>query len=253
MTRKRLTAAGAALLPLFLLACGATATASGAPSGSASPGAGRGGGFARNGAFGQLVQINGQTLIVSATTGDTSVTYSTTTRIQKSATGTFADVSVGMCAVVTGAKDASGNVTATSVRLSAASAGTCAAGRPGGGGGFGGARPGGPSPNPNLALVSGLVTAVSGASVTIQPATGAAATVSMATTVPVTITNAAAASDLAVGECVAATGQKDSAGTVAARTITITPPSASGACTRPGFGGGGFGGGGGGGAPATIG
>jgi hypothetical protein len=49
---------------------------------------------------------------------------------------------------------------------------------------------------------------------------------------------------LQTGECVTAVGPKDTAGVVAASSITISPAGANG-CTE-GFGGGGFGGGGGG-------
>ena len=64
-------------------------------------------------------------------------------------------------------------------------------------------------------------------------------------TVKVTTSAVITAGALQTGECVTAIGPKDSAGTVAARALTITPPTATG-CTagfgRGGFGGGGFGG-----------
>jgi hypothetical protein len=72
--------------------------------------------------------------------------------------------------------------------------------------------------------------------------------------VAVTRTVPAAVADLAIGECVLATGTKDTSGTVSARSLSIVPAGPSGCFTGGGFrrggggggGGGGFGGGGGG-------
>jgi hypothetical protein len=61
----------------------------------------------------------------------------------------------------------------------------------------------------------------------------------------VTTSTVIQATALQTGECVTAVGPKNSAGTVAARALTITPAGANG-CTLS-FGGGRFGGGGGGG------
>jgi DNA polymerase-3 subunit gamma/tau len=76
------------------------------------------------------------------------------------------------------------------------------------------------------------------------------------TTVQVGVTDTVAKTDLSVGDCVLATGQKDAKGVVAARSVNVVPAGPSGCFTGTGpgagggfgrgFGGGGFGGGGGG-------
>jgi len=46
----------------------------------------------RGGASGQLVQINGNTLILTGANGDVTVTYTTTTTITKTSTAALADI-----------------------------------------------------------------------------------------------------------------------------------------------------------------
>jgi uncharacterized protein DUF5666 len=244
-------------VPLLLVAaaCGGGVNATNSPKASPSPGRG----FQR-GAFGQLVKITGTTLILSGVSGDTTVDYDSSTRIQRTSTAAVGDIVPGVCLQATGQKDAGGVVTAAVVRLTSPVNGSCApsnvAGVAGGGGGlFGGGarptpRPGTPSPPANLGFVAGEVTAVSGMQITIKGLSGTDATVTVPTTVRVSRTESATAADLQVGECITAAGQRDSSGTVQARSLTISPPSTSGSCSRGGgafFGGGGggfFGGGG---------
>ena len=238
---------------LGLAACGSAAAAGGnSAKASPSPSA-----RVRNGAQGELVQMNGTTLILNATTGDVTVVYDASTTFMKTSTGTFQDIVVGKCLLATGAKDPSGNVTAATVRLSDKVNGACAAGQgPAGGGGFGGTRPTpqpGASPRPNrgnFSFAAGEVKSVSGTTVTVQPATGAVQTVIVATTVVVSKASVAAASDLALHECLTAQGPKDASGKVTARSIAIVPSGPTGCFTggRGGFGGFGRGTGGGGGA-----
>ena len=243
---------------LLIAGCGsATAAAT-----SATPTPGQRGGFGGGGTSGQLVQINGMTLTLSTTNGDVNVTFTSTTPITQTSTGPTADIVTGSCVVIVGTKDATGAVTANSVRLTPAVNGACTGGnnaRPGGGGSFparpsGGAFPSGaPTPNPNAAFASGLVTAVSGTSVTVGQTGGTASTVTVPTTVTVNESHAASASDLAVDICLLARGPKNSSGVVAATALTIQPAAANGTCTVVGFGGGrggGRGGGFGGGPPA---
>lgn len=238
------------LIPVLLAlsACAGNVSAS-SPKTSPTPGR-----AFRNGASGQLVKITGTTLILSGTAGDTTVVYDSTTRISRTSTASVADIVPGVCIFATGLKDATGAVTATSVRVTPSSNGSCAQGAPAGGGGgaggglFGGGgfatpRPGRPTPPANFAIAAGLVTAVTGTQVTLTALTGGSSTVSVPTTVLVSKTSAATAADLQIGECITAGGQRDSAGTVHAGSLTIRPPSASGTCG--GFGRGGFGGGGG--------
>jgi hypothetical protein len=171
--------------------------------------------------------------------------------------------------VASGQKDSGGKVTAASVRLTdnvneargVAGGGLGPGGGAGGGGGPGtgpGATiPGAPAPTPpagrpNFSFVAGEVTAVAGTSVTVKDSTGAAQTVTVPTTVRVSKSSPAAASDLALHQCLIAAGSRDASGKVTARTISIVPPGPSGCATigrgfgrgGGGFGGGGFGGGG---------
>jgi hypothetical protein len=265
LSMKRLiTIAGATAVVLALAACGSTAagsTSSSSTTSSSNAAGGRGpGGLARRGAAGTLAQINGTSLILTDTTGtDVTVDYTNTTTITQTKTGVLADIVPGSCVVATGTKDASGTLVASSVRLSPPVNGACTAGlgnRPPGAGtrtpsGTPRATPAPGQPIPSFS--AGKVTAVNGTSVTLQPTTGAAQTITVPTTVTVAESSAASPTDLSVGDCIQATGAKDSSGKVAATSLSIVPAGPSGCFTggRGGFGGG-FGGGGrgfGGGAP----
>jgi hypothetical protein len=263
---KKLMLCGGAML---LAGCGSAAASSAT---SPTPTAGqRGGGTgAGAGTSGQLVQINGTTLVLSTTNADVNVTYTSTTPITQASTGPTADIVTGSCVVIIGTKDSAGSVTATSVQLRAAVSGACTnaaagggaagGGRPGGGAGFpgrpsGAAAPSGaPTLNPNAAFVNGLVTAVTGTSITVQQTSGTPSTVTVPTTITVNESRTAAASELAVDDCLLARGAKNASGVVAATALTIEPASPSGTCTVVGFGGGrgGFGGRAGGGAPVPT-
>ena len=234
----RMLVLAAATVGLVAVACGSAATA--ANTGSSSPSPARGGAQARNGATGQLVQVNGQNLILTAPAGDLTVTYSGTTTFTRTSTAVLADVVPGVCIVATGQKDSAGALTATTVRLSPkASSGCAAAGQ------FGpnGAPPAGASPRPTpsgqpaLAFVSGEVTKAAGISITVLTTASGSQTITVPTTAAVTTTVVASSSDLHTGECLRANGARDSAGNVQATSITITPAGPSGTCVT-GFGGG---------------
>lgn len=238
---------------LTLAACGTASAPGSAAKPSPSPSA-----RVRNGAQGELVQIKGNTLVLNATAGDVTVSIDTTTTFVKTSTGTFADIVKGKCVLATGQKDSTGAVTASAVRLTDKVNGSCTLGQ-GGPGGPGGGPVFGASPNPNrsprpnasprpnnLAFVGGEVTAVLGTAVTVDSATGGTQTVTVPTTVPVSKSAVAAATDLALHQCIAANGPRDAAGIVAARTVQIVPAGPSGCFTGTGRGFGGFGGFGGG-------
>jgi hypothetical protein len=255
MNRAILGVAGV-MAGLAVVACG-SAAASGASTSAPSPSAGARRGLAGNAAFGQLVQINGPTLILSNANGDSTVTYAATTTITQTATGTVADIIAGSCITATGTKGAGGIVTATSVTLSAAVNGSCtrAGGGFGGGGGTFSPRPSfsPPAAAAGLTATRGQVKSVIGTSVTVTGATGTTTTIDVPTTVKVTTSTVVQAAALQTGECLTAIGTKASSGVVAARALTISPAGANG-CTAGfgGFGGGGrFGGGGGGGGAPT--
>jgi Domain of unknown function (DUF5666) len=245
----------AATAGLVAAACGSAATAANTASSSPSPGLGAGAAQFRNGAAGQLVRVNGQTLILTGPSGDLTVTISGTTTFTRTSTAVLADIVPGVCITATGQKDAGGMLTATTVRLSPKpSAGCGAAGR------FGpnASPPAGASPRPTpsgqppIAFVTGEVTAATGISITVLTTPSGSQTITVPTTAAVTTTVVGSASDLQTGECLRATGARDAAGNVQATAITITPAGPSGTCTT-GLGGGGFGGRGGGRGGATPG
>jgi hypothetical protein len=221
---------------IIVAACGSTAHAGSA---AASPTPDRGAQF-RNGAAGQLVQINGQTLILTAASGDLTVTYTSTTTFSRTSNAVLADVVPGLCILATGQKDSAGALTAMTVRLSPKPSAGCGAGQ------FGGANqspPPGASPRPSpsgqpaMAFVSGEVTAATGISITVKTSAGGSQTITVPTTASVTRMSSATPTDLRIGECLRANGARDAAGTVAATTIAITPAGPSGTCAT-GFGGG---------------
>jgi hypothetical protein len=239
------------LLPLVavaafvLAACGNSASAaktSPSPSGNNA---------LRNGASGQLVQVNGQTLIITGPNGDTTLTVSASTTYTKTSIATLADILKGTCIVANGQKDpTSGAITATTVRLSPKTATGCAVPGFGPGGAPGASPPAGVSPRPtpsgqaNAAFVTGEVTAVSGTSVTVKTAAGGNQTISVAAAATITDTAEVTEAALQNGQCLRANGTKDAAGNVQATSVTITPAGPSGTCTTGGGGGrGGFGGG----------
>jgi hypothetical protein len=232
---------------------GGGASASSNTAARTSPIPGRGAFANGNAVTGQVVQlatdkvtVNGQ--VGNGKTGNTTVSYDSTTTVLQSGTGSMADVVPGVCVLATGQKDAtSGVVTATTFQAQLNMNGNCAlpAGA-GGGQGRPSASPGqgfGGPPGGNLTVVRGKVTSVSGSTVMVQPDAGAVMTVTVPSTVQVTRLVSSTTARLAVGLCVTATGQRDSSGVVKARNILISAPGPNG-CTRAGGFGGGFGGGG---------
>lgn len=228
----RMIALFAVLAGLAVAACGSGATAAGS---SASPSPGRGG-PARNGAAGQLVQISGQSLILTGANGDTTVTFSGSTTFTRTSTAVLADIVPGQCLVATGQKDSAGTLTAITVRLSPKLASGCGPGQ-------GGPNPPGASPRPTpsgqptMAFVSGEVTAAAGTSITVLTAASGSQSINVPTTATVTKMSSAASTDLRTGECLRANGTIDAAGTVQATSIAITPAGPSGTCAT-GLGGG---------------
>jgi Domain of unknown function (DUF5666) len=289
MPRTLLTAASsagtAALLLFAVSACGGSAGASSTATPttgtqqnqSAQPGAGQG----PPGASGKVAAISGKTLQVqSAQSGQVAVTYTAKTTFTEQVKASATAVKVGSCVLVRssagqgGGATASSPVAATSVALTQAVNGACGArGGPGGGGGFGaggggggGTRPSGaPTGAPGAGRgggfggarpVSGLVTAVSGSSFTVEsvsfgagPGAGAsggtASPGATPTTSPVTVkttqattytkTVSASSKDLAVGLCVTAIGSANDTGAVTA-TVIASQPAVNGDCAS-GFGG----------------
>ena len=177
---RALAGAAGVIASLVVVGCGGAAASGNTGAATPSPSGGRAG-FGGNAAFGQLVQINGQTLILSGTNGDSTVTYASTTTITQTSTGTLADITAGSCITASGTKGAGGTVTASTVVLSAAVNGSCASTGFGGGGTFS-PRPGASfSPRPSFSpppqaagftAVRGQVKSVTGTSVTLTESTG---------------------------------------------------------------------------------
>ena len=222
MTRSIAVVGAAAALALA--ACGSAANAA-----KSSPSPGAGNAF-RNGASGQLVQINGQTLILTGPNGDTTVTYTTATTFTKTSAGTIADITRGTCIVASGQNDATGPLVATMVRISPKTAAGCT---------IADLRPSpsprqsplpSPSPRPNGAFVSGEVTAVSGLSVTVLSQANGTQTVTVASAATITDSAEVTASALQNGQCLRASGSTDAAGGMQATSITIMPAGPSGTC-----------------------
>jgi hypothetical protein len=244
-------AAVSGIAGIAVVGCGSAAAGGTSPSPSPS-----GRVDVRNGAAGTLQQINPGTLILSDSSGaDITIDYGSSTTFTKTNTGSVADIVAGSCAIATGRKDSTGSISASAVRVSEPVNGACPLGRFGGNGGIGGP-PAGVSPNPNFSpppnaanfgAAAGMVTGVNGTAVTLRNDSGTSVIVSVPSTVRVTKSIPVQPSALQVGQCIAAMGSKDAAGTVAARAITITPPGANGMCFSGrgtgGFGGGGIGGG----------
>ena len=211
-------------------------------------------------AGGTLVSVSGSTLILSTANGNVNVAFSSSTPISKTSAGGLSDITVGSCVTAIGSEGSTVAITATSVTVSPAVSGTCASesytgGNPGGfpgrgadfspralpSGGFGF----------DFGSVRGVVTAVDGTTVTVQPTTGSSESLTVPSTARISITASGSTSDLVAGACVAAVGPRSSSGTVQAHSLLIEPDSGSGCFAGGGgfggFGGGGFGGYGGGG------
>lgn len=214
---------------LAVAACGNAATAKS----SASPSPGRGGAQARSGAAGQLVQIDGQTLILTGTGGDVTVTFNTSTMFSRTSTAVLADIVPGACIVATGQKDSAGMLTASTVRLSPKTAAGCGAGQFGPNPGPGASPRPSPSDQPAqpaMAFVAGEVRFAMGTSVTVWTASSGSQTITVPTTASVTKTSTVSSADLRIGECLRANGQRDASGVVQATSITISPVGPSGTC-----------------------
>ncbi len=220
------------LLSVAGLAVAACGNGPSAAKSSPSPSPDRGA-QARNGAAGQLVQINGLTLILTGAGGDITVTYTASTTFTRTSTGVLADIVPGACVFATGRKDSGGTLTASAVRLSAKTASGCGSGQFGPGAGPGASPRPTPSDQPaqpTMEVVAGEVKSAAGVSITVQTTGSGIQTITVPTTASVTKSSAASSSDLRTGECLRANGQRDSAGQVLAASITITPAGPSGTC-----------------------
>jgi Domain of unknown function (DUF5666) len=253
--------AGIGIVALAVTGCGSAGSSSSIPvaagSSSSTP-APASSQAAFPGVTGTAAAVSGSSMEVqNPTSGQVTVTFSTSTVITDEVTAAASDVTAGSCVTVIGQPSGSGSpgtsVTATTVTIAAPVNGSCA----GGFGGFGGGARPGFSPNPSFSPrarpsgsrgafgggfggASGKVTSVSASGFVVQGRNRAAGT-----TTSVTVTTTAStrylkdvtahSSALKVGECITAVGSTNSIGSVAARTIRISQPGPNGCVT--GFGG----------------
>jgi hypothetical protein len=227
--------------------------------------------------------VSGSTLEVqNPTTGQVTVNISPSTAFTQTVPATASDIVAGACVAANAGPGASTTpgqpFTARTVAISQPGANGCTpqaggfggprAGNGGGGNGAAGGGGGGSSTtapatggnrngNGNgarrFAGAFGKVASVSGTTFVVQGnnRNGASPTTTVTTDASTTLTKVVSASqsNLAVGQCIAATGPSDQTGAVTANSIAIRPPGPNGCFT--GRGGQGGAGGGNGGTPST--
>ncbi len=226
-------------------------------------------------AIGMLSGLTGSTLTVQASNGSNrTVVVTGSTNYSQTTSATTSDLATGDCVRVTGTGSTTKGIQATSVAIAKPTSKGCTrnptgitAGRGAGAGRFGSGRfgnrtpggtpftlPGGGTVPSNIAATFGSLTSVSGQQLSVKaqvppknkkskPTTDSV-TVTLTGSTTLTQTQKAAATNLASGSCVTASGTVDSLGTITAKTVTISQP-VNGSCAG-GFGGfGGFGGAGG--------
>lgn len=268
MRRLLRIAPGGVLSAVLLTGCGSTAAAPAED--TATSGAQNAGTRTFPGTSGLLADISGSTLQVQSTTAQTAVNYTSATTFTSTVAGAARDLAVGKCISVRDAAAAiaasttaavpvapTDPVTAGSITITDAVDGACTGAL---GGGFG-ARDGGPGgglrgangrdgsqpaeagtgsadPDRQNGLgggrgVNGLITKISGDTITVEarsPAppgtsttTPASTTRTVATVGTTTYTKTVKASNsaLAVGTCVTALGTADDTGTIAATSISV--------------------------------
>jgi hypothetical protein len=266
-SRRLLSAATLVALALALSACGSSGSSSSAPQrqeGTGGFGNGGAGGPGGPSGSGKVAAVSGRTAQVQGTAGQVAVSWTAQTRFTQQVAAKASELRVGDCVVAMPATPsasaspgaASTTIAAATVRITAASGGSCAVGRGFGGGGTppsgrpsrqaGEAPSGAPSGGPNrrggfgafgeVASVDGPTFAVK----QVRPGSTSSSSVTVTTTGTTTWTTltSAAAKDVKVGRCVVSQGPTNSTGAVTAASIVISQP-VNGQCTS-GFGGGRF-------------
>jgi hypothetical protein len=252
LTRTLAAAGGATLLLIGAAACGSAGPATTA-NGPSAEGGQQGG--PRNqqagsvpGAVGKVAAVADHTAQVQGMQGQVAVSWTTATKFTQEVPASLSDVKVGTCVLVlpsdqgTGAGSSGSGVptavTASGVRISEPTDGTCNPVRgPGGAGGPqlqgtppSGAPQGGPRPQVRgLGGAMGKVTAVSASGFTVSsvmPGSTAATTVTVTVGAATTYTTTAtgAPTDVKVGVCVQAQGAADDTGAVTATRIAVSTP-----------------------------
>jgi hypothetical protein len=214
------------------------------------------------GANGKVAAVSGSTAQVQGMDGQVAVTWTGSTTFTREVTARLADVKVGDCVLVGSADQPSSadgtpatEVTASNVRITPKTNGSCGLAMRGPGGAQGapggtgegpqlngtpptGAPPGGQRPQVRgMAGAVGEVTAVSGSGFTVaavEPGSDdtTAVTVTVDAQTTYTATAKGSSSDVKVGLCVAANGATDDTGAVTARSVAISQPR-DGQCGGP--------------------
>lgn len=251
-TRKLAAAWGVAILVLGASACGDgnDENASGGTyqsrGGARDQRGGPGGDGRMPGANGKVAALDGSTAQVRGVEGQVAVSWSASTTFTKEVGAALSDVKVGSCVLVaasgepTASSEPATAVTATSVRITAKTNGSCATGMRGPGGQAGGAQLNGTPPSgapgggqrPQGRTFGGAVGEVAAVSATgftvdsVLPGSDdkTPVTVSVAAATKYSRTVSGAAADVKVGVCVAANGTTDDTGAVTATTIAVTQP-----------------------------
>lgn len=268
---RSLSAAAVALsLSLLLAACsgGSTKTSSGSASSTAPGGSSGTSGSGRMfpGTSGKVASLSRASMEVQGSSGQKTVSWSPSTAFHRTVILTSSSLTPGDCVTVQGSTS-DGKIVARTITVgSPSSSGTCASGL-GGGGPVGGATAGGPGAGgappangnftppsgsgagsggsipanaANVSFVTGKVVSVAGSSLVVNGSrvgktTASEQTVTLDSSTDITQNKSATWSNLAVGDCVTATGSTSSTSAVSATAVTITSTGSS-TCAG-GFGG----------------
>ena len=179
-----------------------------------------------NGTFGTLAAINGDTLTLTTSQGQSTVNVSSSTTIEKTVSGTIADLGQGDYVTISGTTDSTGNIDAASIMVRAQAqtsqffppTGTTT----GNGGNF--TRPNGDSPGGGLGgqFTIGTINVIDGNSFTVTTAQGQV-TVNVGTDTVIQQTVSGALSDLSIGDSLSVIGLTDSNSDIDATSISIRP------------------------------
>ncbi|MGD1119632.1 MAG: DUF5666 domain-containing protein [Dehalococcoidales bacterium] len=193
----------------------------------------------RQGIMGTLQSIDGNTLTLTNAQGtQVTVNLDSSTSIQKTVTGTLADLQQGDNLIVTGTADANGNITANTISVRPA------------GQGFTGRNPGGTftprrTPNPSATppaggsfgnFTTGTLNAINGESLTLSTQQGNQITVTVTDATVIDKTVAGTTSDLQPGDTLMITETQDASGNTIAGTISIRPQGQGFPTAPPGTG-----------------
>jgi hypothetical protein len=154
--------------------------------------------------------VSGGTVTVTEPSGSATVDVSASTKVTQLTQGQLTDITPGQCLMVNPTKD-SGQppaITAATVVFGASNNGQC--GRPGGGNG----------PRHRL---GGTVASVNGNSIVLTTADNSQTTVTVTADTRYAKRVAADGSAIAVGQCLAASGQKDNNGALQATYVNVRP------------------------------